>query len=119
MRVSLLCALSDGAMASLFVFSAAADSVRIGLISEITGPNAEAGSYTVNGARLAVDAVNKKGGILGKQIELVIEANQSTNPGTVLAFSRLGGTTHIPATAGPLRTTHVRPPSPTRSHPAT
>ena len=44
MRVSLLGALSAGVIASLFAFSAAADSIRIGLISEITGPNAEAGS---------------------------------------------------------------------------
>ena len=66
-----------------------AETVKIGLIAEITGPNAEAGSYTVNGAKLAVEEINKKGGILGKQIELHIEDNQSTNPGTVLAG--LGG----------------------------
>ena len=75
MRVSLWSALSAGAIAAFFGVSAAADTIRIGLISEITGPNAEAGSYTLNGAKLAVDAINKKGGILGKQIELVIEDN--------------------------------------------
>lgn len=42
MRVSLRSALSAGAIAALFAFSAAADSIRIGPISEITGPNAEA-----------------------------------------------------------------------------
>src|SRR5258706_8852945 len=103
MRVSFCSALSAGFVAALFAMSAAADTIRIGLISEITGPNAEAGSYTLNGAKLAVDAINKKGGILGKQIELVIEDNQSTNPGTVLAFSKFGGNKDIPAIIGPIR----------------
>jgi branched-chain amino acid transport system substrate-binding protein len=93
--------------------AAGADAVKIGLIAEITGPNAEAGSYTVNGARLAVDDINKKGGILGKPVELVIEDNQSTNPGTVLAFSKLGGNKQIPAIIGPIRSTQIQAASPT------
>ncbi|HEX7952522.1 MAG TPA: ABC transporter substrate-binding protein, partial [Burkholderiales bacterium] len=113
MRVSILSALSAGALASLFALSAGADTVRIGLVSEITGANAEAGSYTINGARLAVEQINKKGGILGKQVELVIEDNQSTNPGTVLAFSKLGGNKDIPAIIGPIRSTQVQAASPT------
>ncbi|MEO8163930.1 MAG: ABC transporter substrate-binding protein, partial [Betaproteobacteria bacterium] len=62
MGVSIRAAGLAGAIASLFALSAlsaAAESIRIGLISEITGPNAEAGSYTLNGARLAMDALNK------------------------------------------------------------
>lgn len=113
MRVAHRGALLAGAIVSLFGLSAAADTLRIGLISEITGPNAEAGSYTLNGARLAVEAINKKGGILGKQIELVIEDNQSTNPGTVLAFSKLGANKDMPAIIGPIRSTQVQAASPT------
>src|ERR1700709_2481406 len=104
MRLSLWSAVSSGAIASVFALSAvAADTIHIGLVSEITGPNAEAGSYTINGAKLAVEQINKKGGILGKQVELVVEDNQSTNPGTVLAFSKLGGNKDIPAIVGPIR----------------
>ncbi|HEX4985225.1 MAG TPA: ABC transporter substrate-binding protein [Burkholderiales bacterium] len=112
MRVSILGAIATGALASLLAFGAAAESIRIGLVSEITGPNAEAGRYTINGARLAVEQINKKGGILGKQVELVIEDNQSTNPGTVLAFSKLGGNSDIPAMIGPIRSTQVQAASP-------
>jgi branched-chain amino acid transport system substrate-binding protein len=94
-------------------FSAlAADTLRIGLVNETTGPNAEAGVYTVNGARLATEEINKKGGILGKQIELVMEDNQSTNPGTVLAFSKLVGE-GVPAVIGPIRSTQTQAISPT------
>jgi branched-chain amino acid transport system substrate-binding protein len=114
MRVSLFGALATGVAASLIGLSAiAADPIRIGLVSEITGPNAEAGSYTINGAKLAVEEINKKGGILGQQVELVIEDNQSTNPGTVLAISKLGGRKDIPAIIGPIRSTQTQAASPT------
>ena len=113
MRLPFMGALSAGAVALLITVSASADNLRIGLVSEITGPNAEAGSYTINGAKLALEAINKKGGVLGKQVELVIEDNQSTNPGTVLAFSKLGGNPDIPAIIGPIRSTQVQAASPT------
>lgn len=113
MRNSPRGALAVGVAASFFAFTAlAADTVKIGLIAEITGPNAEAGNYTLNGAKLAVEDINKKGGILGKQVELVIEDNQSTNPGTVLAFSKLGGNKDIPAIIGPIRSTQTQAASP-------
>jgi len=90
----------------------AADTMRIGLVNETTGPNAEAGVYTVNGARLATEEINKAGGILGKQVELVMEDNQSTNPGTVLAFSKLLGE-GVPAVIGPIRSTQTQAVAPT------
>ena len=90
----------------------AADVMRIGLVNETTGANAEAGVYTVNGARLATEEINKAGGILGKQVELVMEDNQSSNPGTVLAFSKLVGE-GVPAVIGPIRSTQTQAISPT------
>ena len=90
----------------------AAEVMRIGLVNETTGPNAEAGVYTVNGARIATEEINKAGGILGKQVELVMEDNQSTNPGTVLAFSKLVGE-GVPAVIGPIRSTQTQAISPT------
>ena len=90
----------------------AADTIKVGLVSEVTGVNAEAGSFAVNGTKLAIEMINKKGGVLGKQLELVIEDNQSTNPGTVLAFSKLGGEKDIVAVIGPVRSTQVQAASP-------
>jgi len=89
----------------------AADTIKIGLVNETTGPNAEAGVYTVNGARLALEEINKAGGILGKQVELLIEDNQSTNPGSVLAYSKLVGQ-GVPAVIGPIRSTQTNAISP-------
>ena len=101
------------AASSFGLAAQAAQPIRIGLVNETTGPNAEAGSYTVNGVKLAVDEVNKAGGILGRQIELQIEDNQSTNPGTVLAYSKLTGEGGITAIVGPIRSTQIQAASPT------
>jgi branched-chain amino acid transport system substrate-binding protein len=91
----------------------AAEPIKIGLVNETTGPNAEAGSYTVNGTRLAVEEINAKGGIMGRPIELQIEDNQSTNPGTVLAYSKLIGAGGLTAIVGPIRSTQIQAASPT------
>ena len=71
--------------------SIAAETLKIGVVAPVTGPAAESGRFQVNGAKLAAEEVNKAGGVLGKQLELVIEDDQTTNPGAVLAFSKLAG----------------------------
>jgi branched-chain amino acid transport system substrate-binding protein len=87
--------------------------LRIGLVDETTGPQAEAGVLTLRGAQLALSEINAAGGILGRQVQLVIEDNQSTNPGTVLAFSKLFGEKNIVAIIGPIRSTQTQAASPT------
>lgn len=89
------------------------ETIKIGLVNETTGPNAEAGSYTVNGARLALEEINAAGGVLGRKLELKLEDNQSTNPGTVLAFSKLFAEKGIVAIIGPIRSTQTQAASPT------
>ena len=91
----------------------AAEPIRIGLVDEVTGPQAEAGVLTMHGAKLAVDEVNAAGGILGRAVELRVEDNQSTNPGTVLAYSKLIDQAGLVAVIGPLRSTQVQAASPT------
>jgi branched-chain amino acid transport system substrate-binding protein len=85
----------------------AADSIKIGMSAPITGPGAFSGQLQSNGAKLAVGEVNKAGGVLGRPIELVVEDDQTTNPGGVLAFSKLAGDKDIPAFLGPIRSTQV------------
>ncbi|HEX7813466.1 MAG TPA: ABC transporter substrate-binding protein [Burkholderiales bacterium] len=108
--------LSASVIASLiFAFSPAApaaDPIVIGLVDEVTGPQAEAGVLTANGAKLAVEEINAAGGILGRPVQLQIEDNQSTNPGTVLAYSKLVSQ-KVVAVLGPLRSTQVQAASPT------
>ncbi|GJD49759.1 Leucine-, isoleucine-, valine-, threonine-, and alanine-binding protein [Methylobacterium crusticola] len=87
---------------------AAADPLKIGVAAAITGPGAESGKYIVQGVRLAVEEVNKAGGVLGRPIALVIEDDQSTNPGAILAFSKLSADPTIPAFIAPVRSTQVQ-----------
>jgi branched-chain amino acid transport system substrate-binding protein len=85
----------------------AADALKIGMVTPLTGPGAFSGQLQSNGAKLAVAEVNKAGGVLGRPVELVIEDDQTTNPGAVLAFSKLAGDADIPAFLGPIRSTQV------------
>jgi branched-chain amino acid transport system substrate-binding protein len=81
--------------------------LKIGMCVPVTGPAAEQGLWAQNGAKLALAAVNKAGGILGKQAELVIEDDQTTNPGIVLAFSKLAAQPDIVGFLGSIRSTQV------------
>jgi branched-chain amino acid transport system substrate-binding protein len=81
--------------------------IKIGMCAPVTGPAAESGGYAIKGAKLALEAVNKAGGILGKQAELIIEDDQTTNPGIVLAFSKLAAQSDIVGFLGSIRSTQV------------
>ncbi|MBV9754683.1 MAG: ABC transporter substrate-binding protein [Hyphomicrobiales bacterium] len=81
--------------------------LKIGMCAPVTGPAAEQGRYAQTGAKIALDAVNKTGGVLGKQVELIIEDDQTTNPGIVLAFSKLAAQDDIVAFLGSIRSTQV------------
>jgi branched-chain amino acid transport system substrate-binding protein len=57
----------------------AADTTKIGVTEPLTGPVAASGNYVKDGALIAADEINAKGGLLGRPVELVIEDNKS-NP---------------------------------------
>src|SRR5438552_6209540 len=101
--------IAAGIAAPHIVGSARAQSatIRIGMCVPVTGPAAEQGLWAQNGVKLALAAVNKAGGVLGKQVELVIEDDQTTNPGIVLAFSKLAAQPEIVAFLVSIRSTQV------------
>jgi branched-chain amino acid transport system substrate-binding protein len=83
----------------------ASDTIKIGMVLPVTGPAANVGGYALTGAKIALDRVNKSGGVLGKQVDLVTEDDQTTNPGAVLAFSKLAAQPDIVAFLGSVRST--------------
>jgi len=101
--------MAAGIFAPYVVSSARAQgaTIKIGMCAPITGPAAESGGYAVKGAKLALDAVNKAGGVMGKQLELIVEDDQTTNPGIVLAFSKLASQPDIVGFLGSIRSTQV------------
>ena len=103
-------AIASAAAVSTFAIvgrARAADTIKIGVCSPLTGPAAEVGRVQLNSLKLSTQEVNAAGGILGKQVELVIEDDQTTNPGIVLAFSRLASNSDIVAFIGSIRSTQV------------
>lgn len=85
----------------------AADTLKIGVVAPLTGAVAEPGRIQLNSTRLAVAKVNAAGGVLGRQIELLVEDDGSTNPGAVLAFSRLAQNQDIVGFIGSIRSTQM------------
>jgi branched-chain amino acid transport system substrate-binding protein len=100
-------AASVAAVAGSARWAWAEDTIKIGQIAPATGANAQNGRFLMNGAKLAVDDVNAAGGVLGRQLELLVEDDQTTNPGAVLAFSRLASRDDIVAFIGPTSSTQM------------
>ncbi len=101
---------SAGALAMPWV-ARAADTLKIGVTSPVTGPAAESGGFQLTGIKLAVDEVNETG-VLGKKLETVVDDDATTNPGAVLAFSRLSGDPAMVGFIGSIRSTQVNAMSP-------
>src|SRR6266571_4745256 len=54
-------------------------SIKVGVIAEQTGPLSFAGIADANVARMVIDDINAKGGLLGRQIELYLEDGATTD----------------------------------------
>src|SRR5436190_6993924 len=69
------------ALGALLLYGAASaqDTIKIGVTQPLTGAFAASGNYVAQGAKLAEEAINTAGGVLGKKIELIVEDNKS-NP---------------------------------------
>jgi branched-chain amino acid transport system substrate-binding protein len=52
--------------------ASAADTIKIGLMTPLTGIGAPDGASVYHSVELAVERVNKEGGLLGKKVELVV-----------------------------------------------
>src|SRR3974390_2055561 len=51
----------------------AADAIKIGMVDPLTGAYAAVANNEVIGAKLAVEQINAKGGVLGRPLELLVE----------------------------------------------
>jgi branched-chain amino acid transport system substrate-binding protein len=82
-------ALGAATVASPFVITArAADVVKIGFANPLTGTYAAYGKNETIGCQLAIEEINAKGGILGRQAQLLIEDSTSGDAGTAVQKSR-------------------------------
>lgn len=82
------------ALAILAVPAFAADTIKIGVPGAHSGDLASYGLPSLNAARLVVDDVNARGGILGRQVEIVAQDDQckpemATNAATKLLSEKV------------------------------
>ena len=75
--------------ATPFVITARGETpVKIGLDNPLTGTYAALGKNELIGAQLALEQINAKGGILGRQAELMVEDSTSGDAGTAVQKAR-------------------------------
>jgi branched-chain amino acid transport system substrate-binding protein len=63
--------------------------IRIGVFNSLTGGTATFGISSTNGIKMAVDEWNARGGILGKQIQLIVEDDQSKPEEAAMVVTKL------------------------------
>ncbi|MDD3364912.1 MAG: ABC transporter substrate-binding protein [Syntrophomonas sp.] len=85
---------------------AAADKIPVGINVELSGDVASYGSNCANGAELAIEEINKAGGVLGKQLEPLKRDCQSKADEAMNLSAALVGE-KIVAQIGPLTTGNV------------
>ncbi|MCV9961774.1 ABC transporter substrate-binding protein [Pararhizobium sp. BT-229] len=68
---------------------AADETIKLGIVAPMSGPNARYGAFSMHGAELAVKDINAAGGIDGRQIELFNADSQGTPVEGVSATRRL------------------------------
>lgn len=65
------------------------ETVKIGATAPLTGPLAIYGVTSTNGSKLAMDEINKNGGILGKQVEFTVLDSKGDPTEAITAYNKL------------------------------
>ena len=95
MNLSMGSLVAKGAIAGTLVIlatsalaqAATGNSIKIGFVTELTGPWAFFGTSCVSGLKMATDEINKSGGALKRPLEFIIQDSQ-TNSSQALASAR-------------------------------
>jgi branched-chain amino acid transport system substrate-binding protein len=109
MRLRLFAALALTAVA-VFTLSCGSKGsgkeILVGEYGSLTGGIATFGISTKNASEMAFDEINKKGGVLGKQIKLLVEDDQSKPEEAGTAVTKLINQDHVVAMLGHVASSH-------------
>ncbi len=83
------------------------DTIKIGANLEMTGNNATFGKSASNGALLAIKQVNAKGGVMGKQLNLVVADNKSEAAEAANSMQKLITQDKVVAVIAPIASSSV------------
>ncbi len=100
-RISIL-VLAVVLILTLAVSAMGAEKIKIGALMALTGGLGPYGPSILDGAQMAVDMINAAGGVLGKQLELVVRDTASSPDVGRDAASKLVELDRVPAIVGAL-----------------
>lgn len=95
------------AVAGMPFVAMAQDSFKLGLNVERTGNAASYGGHVIIAVQIAIDEINKAGGINGAKLELVVEDNRTSPEQAVVALRNLDKS-GVVAVIGPIQTSQAR-----------
>jgi len=81
-----------------------AEPIKIGGIFSLTGPGAYIGVSQKNSVLIALDDFNKKGGVVGRPVEMILGDDESDPTKAVMVLKKMIETEPIVALIGPTRT---------------
>jgi branched-chain amino acid transport system substrate-binding protein len=90
MRRQLILMVLGGALVSMLAMPPPtfAQNVKLAILAEITGGGAPVGAMWRDGVNMAVEDINKKGGVLGRRLETFLMDTQSDPPTSVAVMRR-------------------------------
>ena len=83
------------------------DTIKIGVTQPLTGSVAASGNYVVQGAEIAASFLNDSGGILGKEVQLIVEDNKSNPREAVASAEKLIVRDRVPVLMGAWGSTYT------------
>ena len=92
------------ALISLSGLAIAADPIKIGVAGPFTGGSSSMGVSMRDGVKLATDEINKAGGVLGRQIQLIERDDEAKNERGVQIAQELINKEKVTATVGFINT---------------
>ncbi len=76
--------------------SAKPEAYKIGIMAPMTGPNTDHGMAHITSAQLAVEDLNRRGGVDGVKVELIAEDNMADPKQGIAAFNKLTRVDKVP-----------------------
>jgi len=76
--------------------------IKIGVLAPFSGPFAQYGPPFLNGAKMAVEEINSKGGVLGRQFELSIRDTKNDPNASATSYEELAYSEKVSAVIGPV-----------------
>ena len=92
------------AVLSMAGMAAAADPIKIGVAGPFTGGSSSMGVSMRDGVRLATDEINKSGGVLGRQLQLIERDDEAKNERGVQIAQELINKEKVTAVVGYINT---------------